>query len=479
MSFPSIWLTLGVVVLFFTVTGVANALLQRLTAGKNAEDQPAAAERHGRWAWVLEIIGFWLPALTFYALTGNFPWTFAAVAIVLLAVARQASSMIEDSAGIYRGQTGDMLLVNYVFLTRNMMRYNAFIYIANAIFYIAILVLAYLAARRADLASPDGLFSVGIWVFLAPAAFMLVMSAVTNVLMLSSRLTPRQIRVYHFSLSVRTTIISGWTLLYPFLAFQQDALTGNPTWLWFAVAGVAAYYGLTVLLPFEVGRHGFAQLERQTLRRLRDDSLMLGVATDPNVSPEYRAETFARLDEQMTQRFKETLETCEFYRTAACVYDDGAASPPPADAQGAAPSPAPMPAEPPRPAHFHALIQEVRASQDSSSFAWRNVWAAIAKEHAYRLTRLDYRIFALDRMQRMLRHWDNPGWVRGLALQTERETTDRLALPESKSALLGTLAVVGSTGLTVLQRIFEDEIRIAFGVVSAAVRAFFSSLGLL
>lgn len=456
MTFPSLWLAISVVAAYFVfimvLTQGVSALMRK---GAREDDWAGGAERaQGAVGMGGEIASYWLPPLLFFAFTGSFPWTFAAVAVVLWLIATTISEMlIVRGLGARRdARDGDsVLLLNIFGMTQNMIWSGCVIALVGLGCYIYFFIAGLQTAERVDLTSAPGLFEVALFVFFWPAVLTFITTWPMNSVRLLSSGTPRQTRVEVFVRSVRLFMIGVWGLFYPFFAFRQDVLQENATWLYLAAAAALAFYLLTAVAPFEVGRLGFARREREALEGLRDEGQALTVATEPNVSPAFRDAVLADAEARLRQRFEELCVAHPMLVSVARAELPAKET----TEEGGAPAP-----DAPPPSRYEALLDDLDARTKTLPQL-----AKIGGAYRERLPNLDYRLFTLARAGQVLRHIGDAGWVRGLAILIERDVARRLERREAKSILVASIGVLLSAIVPLAQREFDPELRAA---VSAA-----------
>lgn len=421
MDFPNGWLTIGVQVMLL----IASTILQ-FAFTRNG---PAGQNTIG-YSLAFTLASMIVSAATFFALTGSFPWQLLAIGIPLALTGHCVVWLIFLAAGLQSpNRARDVFVLQSVFFRqRNVAAVLTIVYL-SLILQFSLVFVAFQRAEASDVATADGLFEVGLWALSIPTAAVFLVGNLMRGLSLLSRETPRQARVHALAFAFSQFATTAWTVGYPWYAFRQEELVGQPLVILMAMVALIGLFLLFVIIPYYVGRTRFDVKKLHDLNILKTECARLEIATNGTISQKYKTELLSKSFRNLHALIKENAEgrpSLEEFHT-----------------------------------RFSQLVEEIGKAPASPADQTRELEAEYdpPAEDTTEAEQSDPRMFVFVRANRLITSRHDLSTLRGIAFETALECDRWLAMRDGRTALLAIAGVIGTAIIPLAARLFENEIK--------------------
>jgi hypothetical protein len=455
MSFPSLWLAIGGML----VSGLLMGWLSQ-AAAKSAAN--GTGNRHPLPALLVNVLAFLSSAWLFFAVTGNFPWALVIGGVVMTLFGGVIVFMIYAAAGLLHPfRDRDIATLTRAFL-KPVQQGLSVLPVALAMFVLPIVMiyLAFEKAHQVDLQSDEGLFEIGLLLLSIQTGFWFILTNFINGFILLSKETSRQQRIQTFAQSFRNYLVSGWTVAYPFYAFRFDQLSNQPLFVW---AGVGLYlltFLTFVLIPYLVGRTRYQAHKNKILAKVSDECRRVSIATDMGVAESYRQKAMGRAFRNIRNILGDMGKDRPFFKymtphaTSLFSHSDSEllASSAPSSMQTTAAKLEII--DQPR-QQVPSTYQDPAAAEEQAAAPGAALGLPPLEEVQY----LDYRLFVLAAAERLTTFRGDAATIRGAAAEIAVDCDRWLQTKEGRSGVLAFMGVAVSAILPVVFQYYSDNLQ--------------------
>ncbi|HEY7798922.1 MAG TPA: hypothetical protein VIA80_09175 [Hyphomonadaceae bacterium] len=456
MSFPSLWLAVGGML----VSGLLTGWLTQAAATSAAK---GTGNRHPLPGLLVNVLAFASSAWLFFAVTGNFPWPLVIGGVAMTLFGGVIVFMIYAAAGLLHPfRDRDINTLMRAFLKPVQQGLSVLpVALAVLVLPIVMIYLAFEKAHQVDLQSSEGLFEIGLLLLSIQTGFWFVLTNCINGFVLLSKETSRQQRIQTFAQSFRTYLISGWTAVYPFYAFRFDELGSQPLFVW-AGAGLYLVTFLTfVLIPYLVGRTRYHAHKNKILAKVSDECRRVSIATDMGVADSYRQKAMGRAFRNIRNILQDMGKDRPFFKYmtphAASLFSSSdselLSAPAHTPAHTASASRLDIIDQPRE--QVPAPYQDPAAEPEQAAAPGAALGLPPLEEVQY----LDYRLFVLAAAERLTTFRNDAATIRGAAAEIAVDCDRWLQTKEGRSGVLAFMGVVVSAILPIVFQYYGDTLQ--------------------
>jgi hypothetical protein len=466
MSFPSLWLAAGGMLVFILLSGWLSQITAKGAAANNSN-------RHPLPAMLVNILSFLNSAWLFFSATGHFPWPLLVGGIVMTLFGSVIVFMIYGAAGLlhpFRDRDINTLMRAFLKPVQQGLSALLLIVLPALVLPLVMLFLAFQKAHQVDLHSNQGLFEVGLLLMSIQTGFWFLLTNFMNGFSMLSKETSRQQRTQSFATSFRTYLIAGWTVVYPFYAFRFEQVREQPLFVWAGAALYLVMFLTFVLIPYLVGRTRYEAHKDKILQKVSDECRRVNIATDPGVADSYRQKAMGRVFGNIRNILDDMGKDRPFFKYmtphATSLFSNpdmdalASSAPPPASGPGNL-AVIDQPSD-----QVPAAYQEPAADETHIETPGAKLGLAPLEEVQY----LDYRLFVLAAAERLTTFRSNPATIRGAAAEIAVDCDRWLHTKEGRSGILAFIGVVVSATLPIIFQHYSENFQTLIDGVAGFAR---------